>query len=113
VLNLLAKHDAPGTFFIPGHTAWAWPDLVKKIHDARHEIGHHGWVHENPALLELDAEREVMERGFEALDHAVGVRPQGYRSAAWDFSRPQRADAGASVGARGRIAGLRRSDAFR
>jgi peptidoglycan/xylan/chitin deacetylase (PgdA/CDA1 family) len=86
VLNLLTKHDAPGTFFIPGHTAWAWPDLVKKINDAGHEIGHHGWVHENPALLELDAEREVMERGFEALDHAVGVRPQGYRSAAWDFS---------------------------
>lgn len=86
LLKLLAKHDIPGTFFVPGHTAWAWPDLVKKIADAGHEIGHHGWVHENPALLELDAEREVMERGFEALDHAVGIRPNGYRSAAWDFS---------------------------
>src|SRR5581483_540462 len=86
VLRLLAKHDARGTFFVPGHTAWAWPDLVKKIADAGHEIGHHGWVHENPATLELEAEREVMERGFEALDHAIGVRPQGYRSAAWDFS---------------------------
>jgi peptidoglycan/xylan/chitin deacetylase (PgdA/CDA1 family) len=74
------------TFFVPGHTALAYPFLVREIRDAGHEIGHHGWVHENPALLELDAERGVMERGFEALDHAVGVRPQGYRSAAWDFS---------------------------
>jgi peptidoglycan/xylan/chitin deacetylase (PgdA/CDA1 family) len=86
VLKLLAKHEAPATFFVPGHTAWAWPDLVRRLVDEGHEIGHHGWVHENPATLALDAEREVMERGFEALDHAAGVRPVGYRSAAWDFS---------------------------
>ena len=86
LLELLDKHQAPATFFVPGHTAWAWPDLVKQIADAGHEIGHHGWVHENPALLEIEAEREVMERGFEALDHAAGIRPVGYRSAAWDFS---------------------------
>jgi peptidoglycan/xylan/chitin deacetylase (PgdA/CDA1 family) len=86
VLKLLARHEAPATFFVPGHTAWAWPDLVKRIADEGHEIGHHGWVHENPATLEPAYEREVMDRGFEALDHAAGVRPIGYRSAAWDFS---------------------------
>lgn len=86
VLKMLAKHKVPATFFVPGHTAWVWPDLVRRIVDEGHEIGHHGWVHENPALLELEAERVVMDRGFEALDHAAGVRPSGYRSAAWDFS---------------------------
>jgi peptidoglycan/xylan/chitin deacetylase (PgdA/CDA1 family) len=86
VLKLLAKHEIPGTFFVPGHTVWAWPDLVKRIADEGHEIGHHGWVHENPAKLELEAEREVMDRGFEALEYATGERPVGYRSAAWDFS---------------------------
>ena len=86
LLKLLGKRELPATFFVPGHTAWAWPDLVKRIADEGHEIGHHGWVHENPAKLELAAEREVMERGFEALDHATGQRPVGYRSAAWDFS---------------------------
>lgn len=86
ILAMLKKHEGRATFFVPGHTAWAWPDLVKRIVDEGHEVGHHGWVHENPALLEVDAEREVMERGFEALDHAIGQRPIGYRSAAWDFS---------------------------
>jgi peptidoglycan/xylan/chitin deacetylase (PgdA/CDA1 family) len=91
LLALFAKHEVPATFFVPGHTAWAWPDLVKRIADEGHEIGHHGWVHENPAKLEPAYEREVMERGFEALDWAAGVRPVGYRSAAWDFS-PQTID---------------------
>jgi peptidoglycan/xylan/chitin deacetylase (PgdA/CDA1 family) len=86
ILRLLKKYEARATFFIPGHTAWAWPDLVKRIADEGHEIGHHGWVHENPATLDLQQEREVMDRGFEALHHATGKRPTGYRSAAWDFS---------------------------
>jgi peptidoglycan-N-acetylglucosamine deacetylase len=86
VLKMLAKHEGRATFFVPGHTAWAWPDLVKRIVDEGHEIGHHGWAHENPARLELDQERNIMDRGFEALEYATGQRPVGYRSAAWDFS---------------------------
>lgn len=86
LLSLLRDHEIPATFFVPGHTAHAWPDLVARIADEGHEIGHHGWVHENPAKLERDAEVEIFERGFEALEHVTGERPIGYRSAAWDFS---------------------------
>src|SRR6266545_826623 len=47
ILELLRKHDIRTTFFIPGHTALAFPDAVRMIRDAGHEIGHHGWVHEH------------------------------------------------------------------
>jgi peptidoglycan/xylan/chitin deacetylase (PgdA/CDA1 family) len=86
ILALLAKYEVTATFFIPGHTAYAYPDVVRRIADEGHEIGHHGWVHENPALLNATEERAVMERGFEALDRAAGVRPIGYRSPGADFS---------------------------
>ena len=86
LLALLDRHGVPGTFCVPGHTARAYPDLVKRIHDAGHEIAHHGWVHENPADFDAAGERANMEKGFEALDKACGVRPLGYRSPAWDFS---------------------------
>ncbi len=86
ILALLERHDALATFFVPGHTALAYPDLVRQIRDAGHEIAHHGWVHENPAGLDLQGEREVFERGLEALDRIAGVRPDGYRSPAADFS---------------------------
>lgn len=86
VLDLLRRHQAPATFFVPGHTALAFPEVVREIVAAGHEIGHHGWVHENPADFDLDGERRIFERGLEALDESAGVRPTGYRSPACDFS---------------------------
>jgi len=86
VLALLAKNDIAASFCIPGHTACAYPGLVRDIRDAGHEIVHHGWVHENPASLDAAGERAALQRGFDALDRTAGVRPIGYRSPAWDFS---------------------------
>jgi peptidoglycan/xylan/chitin deacetylase (PgdA/CDA1 family) len=86
ILALLESKQVSSTFFVPGHTALAYPDTVRAIRDAGHEIGHHGWVHENPVGLTEAQERQVLERGFEALDRVAGVRPVGYRSPGWDNS---------------------------
>ena len=48
---------------------------------------HHGWVHENPADFDEAGERHNLERGFEALDKACGVRPTGYRSTGLGLQR--------------------------
>jgi peptidoglycan/xylan/chitin deacetylase (PgdA/CDA1 family) len=86
ILKLLAKYDLPATFFIPGDTADRHPAVTKTIVDAGHEIGHHGYLHEPPHLLDLAAEREMIERGLDALDRQTGTRPVGYRSPAWELS---------------------------
>jgi peptidoglycan-N-acetylglucosamine deacetylase len=86
ILELLKQHGILGTFFIPGHTALAYPDLVREIRDSGHEIGHHGWVHENPASFDYEDERRVFERGLEALDRVADLRPVGYRSPSNDLS---------------------------
>src|SRR5262249_13951139 len=86
IMEMLTRQDVRATFFIPGHTALAYPGLVCRIRDEGHEIGHHGWVHENPADFDAAGEREIFERGLEALDRAAGVRPRGYRSPGADLS---------------------------
>ena len=87
LLRLLDRFGVPATFFVTGHTADTYPEIVREIVAAGHEIGHHGYLHENPAALgSKEREREVLEMGLRALDRAAGVRPVGYRSPAWDNS---------------------------
>lgn len=86
ILDLLKKYDVPATFFVPGMSAKSYPDMAKAIVDAGHEIGHHGFVHENPLRLDRDGEKEALVRGLEALDEVLGLRPTGWRSPGWAIS---------------------------
>lgn len=86
ILRLLERENIPATFFVPGHTADTYPDTVRAINAAGHEVGHHGYLHENPVTLSPEEERRVLERGLEALERTLGTRPTGYRSPAWDNS---------------------------
>jgi len=86
LLALAEKYEVPFTFCVPGHTALCYPDLIKRIHDEGHEIVHHGWVHENPVKQSREQEKANLDRTFDILDKVCGVRPEGYRSPAWDFS---------------------------
>src|SRR6266516_1846683 len=72
ILALLERHDLQATFFVPGHTALAYPDLVLRIHAEGHELGHHGWVHEPLSGLLPAQEREILARGLDALDRVAG-----------------------------------------
>jgi peptidoglycan/xylan/chitin deacetylase (PgdA/CDA1 family) len=86
LLALLGEESIPATFFVPGHTVLTYPHLIRDIAAAGHELGHHGWMHENPRQLDIDEERRVLQRGLDALEQEAGCRPAGWRSPAWDMS---------------------------
>jgi peptidoglycan/xylan/chitin deacetylase (PgdA/CDA1 family) len=87
ILRLLDKYGLPATFFIPGDTAERHPDETRAIANAGHEIGHHGYLHEPPHLLDEQQERTMLEKGLDALDRIVEKKPRGYRSPAWELSK--------------------------
>ena len=83
LIELFADLGAPATFFVPGHTAICFPDEVRAITAAGHEVGHHGFLHEPPAEVTPKEEETALDRGLEALDAVLGVRPTGYRAPLW------------------------------
>jgi peptidoglycan/xylan/chitin deacetylase (PgdA/CDA1 family) len=86
ILALLARHGVPATFFMPAVSALLDPHEVQRIRASGHEIGVHGWIHENNSLLDAATERELMLRSCDTLERLSGQRPVGFRSANWDLS---------------------------
>lgn len=86
ILDLLERHQIVSTFFVPGHTADRYPEAIRSIVAAGHEIAHHGYLHEQPTSLTLEQEIDVVDRGLAALADVAGVRPSGYRAPMWDLS---------------------------
>lgn len=86
ILQFLAERGIRATFFVPGHTALAFPETIRSIIAGGHEIGHHGFVHERITDLSPVDELNVLERGIEILSDFVGRQPVGYRSPSWEFT---------------------------
>jgi peptidoglycan/xylan/chitin deacetylase (PgdA/CDA1 family) len=86
ILELLARYDIPATFFTPGHTAESFPEMMAAIVHTGHEVGHHGYGHEDPGTQTPVEERASLERGLATLEKVTGQRPWGYRSPSWDYS---------------------------
>jgi peptidoglycan/xylan/chitin deacetylase (PgdA/CDA1 family) len=86
VLALLEEYDVPSSFFIPAVSALLYPEEVKKIVAAGHEIGVHGWIHERNSGLEKRDEKELLERAVETLTRLTGKKPVGIRTPSWDYS---------------------------
>jgi len=84
LLRMFREWDIRSTWFVPGHTADAFPATVAKIAEEGHEIGHHGYFHERaktPAGEAFDFDRAVA-----ALKRVTGREPVGYRSPAADLT---------------------------
>jgi peptidoglycan-N-acetylglucosamine deacetylase len=86
LLKMLKRRDLPATWFVPGHSAETFPDQMKMIVDAGHEIGAHGYSHENPVDMTAQQERDVMERSVEVLSALTGSSPRGYVAPWWEMS---------------------------
>lgn len=80
VLKLLDRYHVPATFFIEGWCIRQYASLAQDVVAAGHEIGSHGWLHENWGSLDLEQERELMRRTTDTLGEVLGQPPHGWRS---------------------------------
>jgi peptidoglycan/xylan/chitin deacetylase (PgdA/CDA1 family) len=85
ILELLARHAITSTWFVPGHTLDAFPESVRAVHDAGHELACHGWFHEDLAELGAAEQREILERSRDAIAEVRGSPPAGFRAPYWSL----------------------------
>ncbi|MFB7155887.1 polysaccharide deacetylase [Lysinibacillus sp. NPDC056232] len=87
LLNLFDKYNIKTTWFIPGHSIETFPEQMKEVVLRGHEVGAHGYSHENPIAMTEKQEEDVLLKSIELLTElADGKRPTGYVAPWWEFS---------------------------
>lgn len=80
MLELLETHDAKATWFFLGDVAEAYPQLVRRVAEAGHRLGVHGWKH-TPVWDQSPAEfRANVVRARNAVEQAGGAGVLGHRA---------------------------------
>lgn len=83
---LLKKYDLPATWFWPGHSIETFPEQFDEAVAAGHEIGVHGYSHENPLAMTREQETDILDHCINLIEQRTGKRPTGYVAPWWEFS---------------------------
>ena len=86
LLKLFDRFGIKTTWFIPGHSIETFPEQMKQVAEAGHEIGMHGYSHENPIAMTPEQEEAVLDKCIELITELSGKRPNGYVAPWWEFS---------------------------
>jgi peptidoglycan/xylan/chitin deacetylase (PgdA/CDA1 family) len=78
LLDTLAVLHLRATFFVEAINAEIYPQALRDIAAAGHELGMHGWRHERWGALAPAEEDELLGRGLRALV-ALGLEIDGFR----------------------------------
>ena len=87
LLELFRRHELRTTWFVPGHSIETFPAQTDAIVTAGHEVGVHGYSHENPIAMTREQETEVLDKCIGLIEKVTGRRPTGYVAPWWEFSR--------------------------
>ena len=80
ILETLEKNEVKITFFIVGEWAEKYPEAVKKIYEAGHEIGTHSNTHPHVEQLSVEKNLEEIKLGVEKLQKITGEQTRLYRT---------------------------------
>lgn len=87
LLDWLATGEHRATFFVLGIVCKAHPDLIRRIRDAGHEIGIHGWDHRSVKALGREEFGRSLDKALDAVQSVTGERVKGFRAAAFSLDQ--------------------------
>jgi polysaccharide deacetylase family protein (PEP-CTERM system associated) len=87
LLALFDEAGARGTFFTLGWIAQRYPQVVRAIVAAGHELASHGYGHERASALSVADFRNDVVRAKKLLEDIGGVAIHGYRAPSFSISQ--------------------------
>jgi peptidoglycan/xylan/chitin deacetylase (PgdA/CDA1 family) len=87
ILEMYRHFGLKQTFFYPAWCMERYPHLVEAILKDGHEIGAHGFLHENPNQLSADEELYWLNRQIDVITKMTGQAPRGWRAPLYNFSK--------------------------
>ncbi|KAL2352092.1 hypothetical protein BJ546DRAFT_238402 [Cryomyces antarcticus] len=87
LLKLFEKYDIKTTWFIPGHSLETFPEECRMIVDQGHEIGLHGYSHENPTAMNIEQQTAIMDKCYKLIKEFTGKPPRGMVAPWWESSK--------------------------
>lgn len=85
MLEILGRYGVRATFFILGEVARSFPDLVRRIAAAGHELGVHGFTHRPVFKLRPDEFRAEVGDAKSLLEDTAGTAVPGHRAPAFSI----------------------------
>jgi len=86
ILDTYRRLGLKQSFFIPGWCLETYPQTIEAILKDGHEIGHHGWIHEDP-IVTAGQQRESFEKALAAHKKICGIEPKGYRAPVYNLTQ--------------------------
>ena len=86
LLDLLNKYDITTTWNITGHSIESFPKESEMVVQAGHELGLHGYTHENPLAMTKEQEQAILNKTFDLVVDLCGKPPKGYSAPWWELS---------------------------
>ncbi len=86
LISILAKYDVKATFFVVGEWVDKYPESVKALSDAGHEVMNHSNTH--PHMTELSKEKMIEEltECNNKIEKVTGIKPILFRAPYGDYN---------------------------
>ena len=84
--RLFERRGLPATWFVPGHSIETFPEQFEEVVASGHEIGVHGYSHENPIAMTREQESTILDYCIDLIKTRSGQDPTGYVAPWWEFS---------------------------
>lgn len=79
LIDILAKYNVKATFFVVGDWVDKYPESVKALHDAGHEVMSHSAHHDHFNALSAEQIAADLQLSCDKIEAVTGVRPTLFR----------------------------------